>query len=178
MPKKVNLLKKSLVGVLFILLSFVIISVSAFVYESAQQTATQTVKEIAAVTLKNSALGNLEEGETKTYTKTDVANLGAAIMLTTTKDSVYLHLSSDLASQSTYYTTYNVVVKIATKPTGGSHTVGETVATLSLASPNSGAIDLDVLGSWTFDFEVTTTAKSVTADQATSVTIAASAEST
>ena len=171
-------MRKSLLGLSLIVLSLAIISVSAFVYESAQQTVTQTVKEIATITLKNSALGNLEEGQTLTKTKTDVPNLGAAITLTTTKASVYLHLSSDLASQSTYYTTYNVVVKIATKPTGGTHSVGETVCTLSLASPNSGAINLDVLGSWTFDFEVTTTAKSVSADQATTVTITVTAEST
>ena len=171
-------MKRKIVGTAFILLSILIVSVSAFVYESAQQTLGQTVVNIATITLKSSALGNLEEGETKTYTKTNVTNLGAAITLTTTKASVYLHLSSDLASQSAYYTTYNVVVKIATKPSGGTHTVGETVATLSLASPNSGAIDLDVLGSWTFDFEVTTTAKSVTADQATTVTITVTAEST
>jgi hypothetical protein len=171
-------MKRKIVGTAFILLSILIVSVSAFVYESAQQTLGQTVVNIATITLKSSALGNLEEGETKTYTKTNVTNLGAAITLTTTKASVYLHLSSDLASQSGYYTTYNVVVKIATKPTGGTHTVGETVATLSLASPNSGAINLDVLGTWTFDFEVTTTAKTVTADQATTVTITVTAEST
>ncbi|HEX9861777.1 MAG TPA: hypothetical protein VGB11_00675 [Candidatus Bathyarchaeia archaeon] len=171
-------MKRKIVGTAFILLSILIVSVSAFVYESAQQTLGQTVVNIATITLKSSALGNLEEGETKTYTKTNVTNLGAAITLTTTKASVYLHLSSDLASQSAYYTTYNVVVKIATKPTGGTHTVGETVATLSLASPNSGAINLDVLGTWTFDFEVTTTAKTVTADQATTVTITVTAEST
>lgn len=171
--------KKKVLGMFFVLLSIVIISVSALVYESAEQTVTQTVKNIATITLNNAALGNLEEGETKNNTKTDVANLGAAITLTTTKASVYLHLSSsDLASQSAYYTTYDVVVKIATKPSGGTHTVGETVATLSLASPNSGAIDLDVLGSWTFDFEVTTTAKPVTADQATTVTITVTAQST
>ena len=167
-----------MLGVFFVVLSLLIVSVTAIVYESKQQTLTQTVKDIATITLNNAALGNLEEGETKTNTKTEVANLGAAITLTTTKASVYLHLSSDLASQSDYYTTYNVVVKIATKPSGGTHTVGETIATLSLASPNSGAIDLDVLGSWTFDFEVTTTAKSVTDDQATTVTITVTAEST
>jgi hypothetical protein len=173
-----NMLKKRFMGIAFVLLSVVIVSVSAFVYETAQQTLTQTVKEIATITLKNSAFGDLEEGNTTTYTKTNVTNLGAAITLTTTRADVKLHLNSTLASQSAYYSTYNVVVKIATKPTGGTHAVGETVATLSLASANSTAINLDVLGSWTFDFEVTTTAKSVTADQATSVTITVTAEST
>jgi hypothetical protein len=170
--------KNRFVGVLLIILSFAIVSVSAFVYESAQQQVTQTVKEIATITLKNSTLGNLEEGQTLFYTKANVTNLGAAISLTTTKANAYMHLSSDLASQSTYYSTFNVVVKIATKPTGGTHTVGETVATMSPALPNSGVINLDVLGSWTFDFEVTTTAMSVTADHTTTVTIQVTAEST
>ena len=93
-------MKKKAIGMFFMLLSIIIISVSALVYESAQQTVTQTVKNIATITLNDAALGNLEEGETKTNTKTEVANLGAAITLTTTKASVYLHLSSDLASQA------------------------------------------------------------------------------
>ena len=54
--------------------------------------------------------------------------------------------------------------------------MGETVAVLSPASPNSRAIDLDVSGYWVLDFEVTTTAKSVTTDQETAVTITAIAE--
>jgi hypothetical protein len=120
----------------------------------------------------------LEEGQTLFYTKSNVTNLGAAISLTTTKANVYMHLSSNLASQSTYYSTFNVAVRIITKPTGGTHSVGETVCTLTLASPNSGAINLDVLGTWTFDFEVTTTAKSVSSDQSNIVTITVTAEST
>jgi hypothetical protein len=170
--------RKSLTGILFLLLSFSITVVSAYVYEQAQLTVTQTVKEIATITLKSSALGNLEEGQTLFYTKANVTNLGAAISLTTTKASVYMHLSSDLATQGTWYSTFNVAVKIASKPSGGTHSVGDVVATLTLASPNSGAINLDVLGSWTFDFEVTTIAKSVSADHATTVTITVTAEST
>jgi hypothetical protein len=170
--------RKSLIGILFLLLSFSITAVSAYVYESAQQQITQTVKNIATLTLQSSALGNLEEGQTLFYTKANVTSLGAAISLTTTKANVYMHLSSDLASQSAYYSTFNVAVKVATKPSGGTHNVGDTVATLTLASPNSSAINLDVLGSWTFDFEVTTTAKSVSADHATTVTITVTAEST
>jgi hypothetical protein len=169
--------KKSL-GVLVLLLSFAVITVSAYIYESMQQNVTQTIKEIATITLKNSALGPLEEGQTLFYTKSNVTNLGAAITLTTTKANVYMHLTSDLASQSTYYSTFDVAVRIITKPSGGAHSVGETVSTLTLASPNSGAINLDVLGTWTFDFEVTTTAKSVSSDQSTTVTITVTAEST
>jgi len=62
--------KKSLIGTLFLLLSISIPVVSAFVYESAQQTVTQTVVEVATITLQNAALGDIDEGETKTYTKT------------------------------------------------------------------------------------------------------------
>jgi hypothetical protein len=170
--------RKNLLGVLFLILSIAAVSVSAYVYEQAQQQVTQTIKEIATITLKNSTLDNLEEGQTLFYTKSNVTNLGAAITLTTTKTNVYMHLSSNLASQSAYYSTFNVAVKIITKPSGGAHSINEIVCTLSLASPNSGAITLDVLGTWTFDFEVTTTAKSVTTDHATTGTITVTAEST
>ncbi len=171
--------RKTLIGILFVLLSITITSVSAYVYETAQLTLTQTIKEIATITLSSSSFGVLKEGQTLLYTKVNSSNLGAAITIVTTEANVYMHLSSsDLASQSTWYSTFNVVVKIATKPAGSTHTLGETVATLSLTSPNSGAINLDVLGSWTFDFEVTTTAKPVSADHATTVTITATAEST
>jgi hypothetical protein len=171
--------KKRTIGISMLIVSLLIGVVSAYLYETANQTVTQTIQNIATVTLKNSALGTIEEGQTKTVTKTDVANLGAAISLTTTKAGVYMHLtSSDLAGLSTYYSAYSIAVKVITKPTGGVHTVGETVATLTLASPTSGAINLDVIGSWAFDFEVTMTAKSVSSDQATTVTIVATAEST
>ena len=162
----------------FLLMSFTIASVSAFVYEQAQQTITQTIQEIANITLQNSALGNLEEGETKTFTKLDIASLGDAISVVTTKANVYLHLDSDVNLLSSYYSTYNIVVKYATVPVGSSHTSGNTACTLTLASPDFSSIDLDVAGSWTLDFEITTIAQSISADQATTVTITVSAEST
>ena len=171
-------MKRKVIGVFFVLLSIIIVSVSALVYESAQQTVTQTIKEIATITLNNSALGNIEEGETKSYTKADVAALGAAISITTTKANVYLHLNSTIDSQSTYYTTYTITVKYITVPGGSTHSVGETAATMTIASPDPAAITLDVAGSWVFDFEVTTTAQSVSADQATTATIVVTAEST
>ena len=117
------------------------------------------------------------EGATNFYNSGNMSNLGAAISLPTTKAPVYMHLASTLASESTYYTTYKIVVKIASKPVGETHSVGETVATLTVASPNSAAINLDVLGAWTFDFELTITAKSVASDQARTVTITVTAES-
>ena len=171
-------MKRKVIGVFFVLLSIIIVSVSALVYESAQQTVTQTIKEIATITLNNSALGNIEEGETKSYTKADVAALGAAISITTSKANVYLHLNSDIDSQSTYYTTYTITVKYIIVPGGQTHSVGETAGTMTIASPDPAAVTLDVAGSWVFDFEVTTTAQSVSADQATTATIVVTAEST
>jgi len=170
--------KKTLIGLMFLLISFTIASVSAFVYEQAQQTITQTIQEIANITLLNSALGNIEEGETKSYTKVEVASLGDAISVVTTKANVYLHLDSDVNLLSSYYSAYSIVVKYDTVPGGSSHTSGNTACTLTLASPDFSSIDLDVAGSWTFDFEITTTADSVSADQLTTVTIIVSAEST
>ncbi|MEM2112239.1 MAG: hypothetical protein QXX08_10265 [Candidatus Bathyarchaeia archaeon] len=170
-------MRKSLVGALFILLSLAIVTVSAFVYETAQHSVTQTVKQIATLTVQNSALGNIEEGETKSYTKATVPTLGGIISVTTTKDNVYLHFNSDLDSLSTYYTTYTITVKFAAVGSGSSHSVGDTACTMTLASPDPSAVTLDKAGDWRFDFEITTTAKSVSADQATTVTIIVTAES-
>jgi hypothetical protein len=120
----------------------------------------------------------LEEGETKNYTKADVAALGAAISTTTTKANVYLHLNSDIDSLSTYYTAYNITVKYITVPGGSSHSVGQTAANMTIAAPDPSAITLDLAGSWVFDFEITTTAKSVSIDQSSTATIVVTAEST
>ena len=172
------ILKKRSLGLFFILLSFSIVSVSAFVYDFAQQTVTQTIVEVATFTLQNSAFGNIDEGDTTTYTKTEVATLGDAISITTTKASVYLHLDSDLESL-TDYATYNIVVKFS-QVVGSTYSVGDTACTLTLASPDTGVspIDLDAVGTWKFDFEITTTPNSVDSDTPTTVTIDVTAEST
>jgi hypothetical protein len=171
-------MKKRLAGIAFLLLGILIISVSAFVYDQAQQTIGQTVVNVATLTLKNSALGNLEEGETKSYTKANVANLGAAISLTTVKANVYLHLNSDIDALTTYYTTYTVTVKYITVPTGQEALIGTTAATMSIASPDPSGFALPAAGSWAFDFELTTTAKAVSSNQTTTATIDVTAEST
>ncbi|MBM4400885.1 MAG: hypothetical protein FJ045_02920 [Crenarchaeota archaeon] len=171
-------MNKKILGVFFILLSILIVFVSAFIYETATQTATQTVTNIATLTLKNSALGTIEEGETKSYTKADVANLGAAISITTTKANVVLHLNSDIDSLSAYYTTYTITVKFFTVPGGSGYSEGDVARTMTIAASDPAAVTLDVAGSWVFDFEVTTTAKSVSADQPTTATIVVTAEST
>jgi hypothetical protein len=172
------LLKKPNVIVAIVLLSVLVFAVSAFVYETAQHTINSTVKNIATLTLQNSALGNIEEGATNTYTKSTVSSLGSIVTVATTKDGVYLHFDSDLDSLSTYYSSYVITVKYYTVPEGSSYTQGQTACTMSLSSSDPAAITLDKLGTWTFDFEITMTAKSVSSDQATTVTIVVSAEST
>jgi hypothetical protein len=175
--RRISELKKKILGVFFILLSIFIVFVSAFVYETATQTVTQTITNIATLNLKNSALGTIEEGETISYTKGNATNLDAAISITTTKAGVYLHLNSTIDSLSAYYTSYNVTVKFATVQ-GSTYSVGGTAFTLTLTSADPAAINLDVAGLWTFDFEVTTTAKSVSGNQDTTATIVVTAEST
>lgn len=168
-------MKKKLAGFAFVLLSVAIMSVSAFVYDQATQTIGQTIVEIADITLNSPALGNLEEGETKSYTKVDVPQLGAAISLTTTKANVYLHLDSDVQALGSLYTTYTLTVKYITVPSGSS--LSGTAATLTLAAPDA-VIALDTAGAWAFDFELTTTAKLVSSDQSTAASIVVTAEST
>jgi hypothetical protein len=173
---------KRLIGIGLILLSVLIVSVSAFVYETATQTVTQTITNVATLTLQNSALGNIEEGATNFYTKSNASSLGNIVTVTTTKDNVYLHFNSDLdsnsSSMSTYYTTYTITVKYWTVPGGSSHSQGQTACTMSLGSADPAAVTLDKAGTWTFDFEISTTAKSVSSDAGTTVTIVVTAEST
>lgn len=165
-----------LVGILFILLGISVITVSAFVYQQANQTVDQNIVEVATITLKNFDLGDLDEGETKTYTKSEVANLGDAITVITTKGHVYLHLDSDLDSL-TDYSTYNILVRFSAV-VGKTYNIGDVACTLSLVKPFYSSIDLDVPGIWKFDYEITTTANSVNEDVSTQVTINVSAEST
>jgi hypothetical protein len=163
-------------GLLLIMLSITIVGVSAYVYEQATQTITQTIVDIATITLKNSALGNLNEGDSQTYTLATVPNLGDAISLTTTTANVYLHLDSDLDAVSSY-TTYDIVVKFS-QVVGATYSVGDTATTLTIGSPDYSSIDLDAAGTWAFDFEITTTAPSVSSDTPSTVTIIVAAEST
>ena len=74
-------MKKRFTGLAFIALSILIVSVSAYVFESATQTVTQTVRDVAEITIQNSALGDISEGETISYTETEVSELGDAIRL-------------------------------------------------------------------------------------------------
>jgi len=133
---------------------------------------------VAILTLQDSALGKIEEGQTICYTPANKTDLDDAMRVSMVNSIVYLGLDSNLDSLSGDYDTYDIVVKFDTVPEGSSHNTGDIACTLSLASPDYSSIDLDVAGSWTFDFEITTTAKSVCADQViTTVTITVSAES-
>lgn len=175
--KKIN--RTKIQGVFFILLSLLIVTVSALVYESALQTVSQTIQDVAgSFTVTSPALGTIDELDTRSYTKGEVAALGNAISITTAKDNVYLHLDSNIDTLSTYYATYSITVKCATVPGSSTqHSVGETVATMTIVSPDSGPINLDKAGLWTFDFEITTTANSVSSTQGTSASITVTAES-
>jgi hypothetical protein len=79
------------VGIAFILLRILIVSASAFIYESAQQTAGQTIVKLTTLTLQNTALGNLEEGETKSYTRTNVARALKTRKLPSPKTGILVH---------------------------------------------------------------------------------------
>jgi hypothetical protein len=163
-------------GIAFLIFSLMVAGVSAYVYQQATMTVTQNIVEIATFTLKNSALGDINEGETIIYTSAEIANLGAAITITTTTQPVYLHLDSDLDSLSGSYSSYDINVIYDTVPGGGSGS--GTACVLSPASPDYSSITLDAVGTWIFDLSVETTADSVDADTPTTVSIIVGAEST
>jgi hypothetical protein len=169
--------RRKLSGILFILLSLSVISVSAYVFQEATMTISQTIVDVVTITLKDSDLGTINEGETKILNKTGVPNLGDAISIDVTTVPVYLHFTSDVGSISGY-STYNIDVDYATIPLGGSGTVGATACTLSIGSPNYSSITLDQAGLWTFDIVVETTAGSVDINTPTQVQITVGAEST
>jgi hypothetical protein len=146
-------------------------------YESGTQEVTQTVKNIATLTLQNSALGNIEEGQTVTVTKATVSSLGAAVTLQTNKDNIYLKFDSNVNLLTSAFSSYTITAKYASVGTGSSASVGSTACTMTIASPDPAVITLDKAGTWTLDFEVSATAKSVTSDQVTSATVLVYAQS-
>lgn len=152
-----------------------ILVVSAFVYDQASQTTTQTIVNVASLTLNDADLGDIDEGETMYYVPANTSAVDNVLSLTTTRSNVYLHFDTDLGDQTTYYDTYQIEVVVSSAP-GGSGLSG-TVATLTIGSPDTlSGIDLDVAGDYVFDFQVTTTAKGVSANQATTVNITVTAE--
>ncbi len=173
-------LRRRAFGTFLILTSLLIVSVSAFVYEQASNTVNQTIVEVANITLSEGTLGNIEEGETILYTPSNTSSLNDIVSITTSKANVYLHFDTDLDSQSGNYATYQIVIKVGdTVPGGSSNSTGDTTATLNVGSPDTASgVALDSAGDWTFDFEITTTANSVSTDQPTTVSISVLAEST
>jgi hypothetical protein len=163
-------------GILFLFLGLLVSGVSAYVYQQASLTVTQNIVEVASFTVKNSDLGNINEGQTLSYTRAELANLGEAITITTTTAPVYLHFDSDVDSLSGSYTTYDINVIYDTVPSGG--TGSGTACTLSLGSPDYSSLNLDVAGTWVFDLSITTTADSVSTDTPTSVSLTVGADST
>jgi hypothetical protein len=75
------------------------------------------------------------------------------------------------------YSNYTIAVKFS-QVVGGTYSVGDLACTLNTGSPDYSSIDLDAAGTWAFDFEITTTAPSVSGDTPSTVTITVSAEST
>ena len=164
-------------GLLFLLLGFMVTGVSAYVYQQATLSVTQNIVEVATFTLKNSDLGNINEGQTLIYTSSEIANLGEAITITTTTSPVYLHFDSDVDSLSGSYSVYNINVIYDTVPVGGSPSEGAGACQLSLGSPDYSSITLDAVGTWILDLSIETTADSVDVDTPTSVTLIVGAES-
>ena len=165
------------IGLTFLFLALFVSAASAYVYQSAVQSIDQTVKEVATFTLQSPVLGDIFEGETKSYTKAEVSELGNAIVVSTTKDIVYVHFSSNIEALGAYYSDYSVTVKFNAVPEGSMHGVGDTAYVLILGAPESSPVLLDVAGSYAFDFEITMAAKSVDSDQAASLAITLTAES-
>ena len=101
-----------MIAPLLIIISLVIVSVSAFVYYQASNTVTQTIVEVANITLNQGTLGNIEEGQTILYTASNTSSLDDIISITTSKANVYLHFDTDLNDQSGNYATFQIVAKI------------------------------------------------------------------
>jgi hypothetical protein len=164
-------------GLVFLIFGLMITGVSAYVYQQATLSVTQNIVEVATFTVKNSDLGNINEGQTLIYTSTEIANLGEAITITTTTQPVYLHFNSDVDALSGSYSTYDINVIYDTVPVGGSATEGTGAWTLSLGAPDYSSLTLDAVGTWVFDLSIETTADSVNADTPTTVSIVVGAES-
>ena len=159
-----------IIGPLLILISMLIVSVSALIVQQPSNTVT--------IKLNQGILGNILEGQTLHYTPSNTSSLNDIISITTTQANVYLHFDTDLDGQDSNYVTYEIAV-IADTIQGSTIDVDDIVATLTLGSPDtSTGINLDTAGSWVFDFQITTTADSVSSNTDTTVNITVSAEST
>jgi hypothetical protein len=139
--------------------------VTGFVYEQSTQTFSQTIIDVATIELNSQLLGNLCEGESKTFTKNEVPSLGNAIAVSVSSpfEPVNLNIYGDLDELSVYYSQYDVVVKFS-RVVGESYSVGEVACILGIGGEDYGSIELDAIGVWVFDLEISATAKSVNDD--------------
>jgi hypothetical protein len=158
-----------------ILLAMSVVIVSGFVYGMNQHMAYQTLV-IANLNIKSSALGNIEEGQTKTFDNATIPGLGSAATLVTTKDHVCLLFESNVGILNSSFSEYAINIKFASVGSGSSYSVGDVANTINLMSPAI-MVTLDKAGVWSFDLEIIITAKSVSSDQAMPVTIKVTAES-
>jgi hypothetical protein len=149
-------------------------------YEQQQSVITQNIKNVADITTKNPSLPNLEEGQSATYTKTTVTDLGDAADVTTYKSNVILAFSSsDISALTTKYSQYEIVIKYAVVPVGSTSTVGDVAATITMASPNPSSVTLDLAGNWQFDYEISVTAlPGISADTSSTATVTVTASPT
>ena len=67
--------RKLIAGLSLLIMSLLVVGVSAYIYETGNIAVTQTVQNIATLTVQNSALGDIEEGQNIDYTKATVASL-------------------------------------------------------------------------------------------------------
>ena len=102
------------------------------------------------------------------------------VKITNTQTNISLFLDTDLDAQSDNYATYQIIVKVGdTIPNESNYSSGDTITTLNIANPDADCgVTLDVVGDWTFDFEIMTIANSVSSDQSTTVNITVLVEST
>ena len=168
-------MKRSYAGISLIVMSLMILAVSAFVYDQASQTTTQTIINVASLSLGNAALGNINEGETILYTPSNTSALDDIVSITTAATNVFLYFDTDLEGQTTNYGTYQIEVEVSSAP-GGPGLSG-TIATLTMAAPDTASgITLDAIGDYVLDFQVTTTAEAVSSNEDTTVNITVSIE--
>jgi hypothetical protein len=164
-------------ALLILFVSVSVIGVSAYVFEQRTQSLTQNIVNVASFTLRNCDLGPLKEGETRTYDKAQIDTLEEAIKIQV-DDSVShvdLNLDSDLYQLSDFYSTYDIVVRFS-KVVGDTYSSGDIACTLSIGAEDYSSIELDEPGIWSFDFELTTTAKSVAENTPSTVTAKVTAE--
>jgi len=111
------------------------------------------------------------------YDKTQIETLEDAIKIQVDESvsHVNLDIDSNLDQIEEFYSTYDLVVKFA-DVVGDTYSTGDNACTLSIRSKDYSSIELDAPGIWSFDLEITITAKSVDEDTPSSITLNVIAE--